>query len=430
VKTRLRASLAAASFALLLPTTALANGRFPAAGQVVVDPSDPTRIVLRATYGLLQSTDSGQSWQWVCEQALGYNGVEDPAVGVMQNGTIIAGIFEGLTQSPDRGCSWSFAPGALAGQYVVDTAVDPSNPSRAVAVTSTTVGGGINVVIAETTDDGATWNATGPALDPQFRALTIEVAPSNPNRLYVSGVQGASGGMLMRSDDRGKTWTALPFALAGATGEYVSAVDPANADRLWVRVDGIDQDVLEVSTDAGTTFTPVATVQGEMLGFALSPDAKSVAIGGPSAGLSTASTNDHKFTQVSSVGVRCLKWHATGIYACGDEGTDHFTLARSTDQGASFTPLYHIADTKLLSCPASTPSGNLCPAAWPSVANQIGADPTISKGGSGSGGGGAGGSTPKEDSGCATSSTGVSSGLDALVVVVVGVIALGRRRAR
>src|SRR5262245_35467226 len=41
---------------------ASANGRFPAAGQVAVDPSDSEHIVLRTTYGILQTTDGGTTW--------------------------------------------------------------------------------------------------------------------------------------------------------------------------------------------------------------------------------------------------------------------------------------------------------------------------------------------------------------------------------
>ena len=46
---------------------ARANGRFPAAGQVIFDPSDDARVYVRATYGLARSDDRGASWSWICE---------------------------------------------------------------------------------------------------------------------------------------------------------------------------------------------------------------------------------------------------------------------------------------------------------------------------------------------------------------------------
>ena len=65
----LRLSLTAVSLvaALFVATpSARANGRFPGASQLVVDPSNDQRIVVRATFGVLQTTDRGATWRWVC----------------------------------------------------------------------------------------------------------------------------------------------------------------------------------------------------------------------------------------------------------------------------------------------------------------------------------------------------------------------------
>src|SRR5262245_37707256 len=93
-----RAAVAVAMLALgLTQRGALANGRFPAAGQVGIDPGDARHVVLRTTYGLIQTTDSGSSWRWICEQAIGYGGTEDPAMAVTGDGTVLAGTFMGLS---------------------------------------------------------------------------------------------------------------------------------------------------------------------------------------------------------------------------------------------------------------------------------------------------------------------------------------------
>src|SRR5262245_66324806 len=57
----LRAGMAAFVAVVGLTSQARANGRFPAAGQVVVDPGDKQHIVLRTTYGILQTTDGGKN---------------------------------------------------------------------------------------------------------------------------------------------------------------------------------------------------------------------------------------------------------------------------------------------------------------------------------------------------------------------------------
>jgi hypothetical protein len=194
----------AAAALLGLAAPAAANGRFPAAGQLVVNPTDPAHLVLRATYGILQSEDAGGSWRWVCETAVGFGGIEDPAMAVTAGGTILAGIFSGLSVSHDRACSWDFIGGVLQDQYVIDVTVEPVVPSRALAVTSSGSQSGFHVVLTETTDSGKTWQQAGVAVDPAFLALTVEVAPSNPDRVYLSGVHTVPMAVaaIQRSDDR------------------------------------------------------------------------------------------------------------------------------------------------------------------------------------------------------------------------------------
>src|SRR4051812_2930136 len=75
--------------------TARANGRFPAANQLVASRTDPDFFVLRTTFGILFSHDHGTTWDWICEKAVGYGGVEDPSMGLTSTG-VIAGVFSGL----------------------------------------------------------------------------------------------------------------------------------------------------------------------------------------------------------------------------------------------------------------------------------------------------------------------------------------------
>src|SRR5215475_8960530 len=75
--------------------SARANGRFPAANQLVASQTDPNYLVLRTTFGILFSHDQGTTWDWICEKGVGYGGVEDPSMGILPSG-VIAGIFGGL----------------------------------------------------------------------------------------------------------------------------------------------------------------------------------------------------------------------------------------------------------------------------------------------------------------------------------------------
>src|SRR5258706_6849694 len=70
--------------------TAQANGRYPLANQLVVDPGAPDHLVARTTFGLLSSHDTGKSWTWICEDALGaLDNSEDPAIAVTADGSIL-----------------------------------------------------------------------------------------------------------------------------------------------------------------------------------------------------------------------------------------------------------------------------------------------------------------------------------------------------
>src|SRR3954471_21354188 len=103
-------------------TLASANGRYPYAQQLLVDPGDPNRLWLRATYGLLTSADGGQSWDWICEAAVGYSTQEDPMLAITADGKVLVASVEGVLVSPDHGCSWSASPG-IGDRYVRDLAV-------------------------------------------------------------------------------------------------------------------------------------------------------------------------------------------------------------------------------------------------------------------------------------------------------------------
>src|SRR3954463_14461670 len=109
----LRPRLAAAvvGLAALSPAPAAANGKFPSAGQIVVDPGDPGHILVRTTFGILVSRDAGQRFDWICEDGAGYGGGDDPGIAVTGAGSILAGVFQGLDVAHGAACPWQLAGG-------------------------------------------------------------------------------------------------------------------------------------------------------------------------------------------------------------------------------------------------------------------------------------------------------------------------------
>jgi photosystem II stability/assembly factor-like uncharacterized protein len=323
--------------------------------------------VLRATFGVLLSHDGGETWRWLCEDALGVSSMssEDPSLALTAGGTLIAGVTAGLAVSSDTGCDWRFVDGGLAGlagRPVKDVTVRPDNPRVALALAATydphAAEGGPGFVqqVYESTDDGANWTALGRPIDPSAVATTFEVAASDRDRLYVSGLRGAAqAASLYVSADKGATWTERPVPLDASreSGVYIAAVDPTNADRVYLRTAGSTSRLL-VTDDAGQTYRAPFSLAGQILGFARSPDGSKVYAGNIEQGLFAATRDSLSFQNVSSLPVQCLTAEGMNLWACSREnqtGTG-FVAGVSGDDGATFTAKLHLAAQPLLACTA------------------------------------------------------------------------------
>jgi hypothetical protein len=369
----------------LWPSAALANGRFPAADQILVEPGEPSHLALRATFGVLQSRDAGRSWSWICEAAVGYMG--DPALALLGGGNLLAGFFGSVAVSAEQGCGWHKLTLDTQYQYAFDSTLDPADPSRAWVLT-VSVDGTRQVSLLAVDASGAIQQTL--PVGQGFVPSTVEVAPSDPARIYVTGAIENAPSIVMRSEDGGQNWSRFSFDAYGSLPLFISAIDPNNPDLLYARVDnqpaagppGMAQstqrqppDHLLVSRDAGETWDTVFSLDGDLFGFALSPDGSRIATGGPDQGVYLARASDLDFQPVPAPvrGLRCLRWTDEGLLACGQESLDGWTVGLSRDEGQSFEPLWHVQDLSPLQCAAATTTGAACPSAWPDIARTIGA---------------------------------------------------------
>ena len=436
------AAAALAATTLVPAKEARANGRFPAANQLVRSPTDADVFLLRTTFGVLVTHDAGASWDWVCESAVGYGGIQDPLVGMMSHGQIVVGAGEGLMQSPDTACNWAPVD-AYKNLVFADVVVHPDAPTSAIALQSNyraadDAGAPLydNAAIG-TSDNGAHWAPLGPALDEHLLLETIEVARSDPQRLYVSGFRGAGDtleAILLVSTNNGAAWTQKPVPLDGKTerAPFISAVDPTNPNRLYVRTGGGATSRLLVSDDAGDTFRSVFSGP-PMLGFALTEDGSKVFVGGTN-GLFEASTTDLAFHQTSKIQVQCLTSVGSTLYACSNEASG-FLLGASTDDGATFKPVLHLNGVRgPLQCGAGS-SAATCADQWPVLRDTLGgsagdAGPTdAGLDGSIVGDGGPIVASSSSGCGCSVAPRTFSTGLAALAGLF-SLAALGRRRRR
>lgn len=357
---------------------AAANGRFPRADQLVFVPGRADELVLRVTFGLLVSRDGGAVWDWVCEPAIGFDGIEDPAVGALNDGVVLAGLFGGLSQSDASRCSWRFADGAAPGLPVVDLSVRRDAPNVAVALTWEPQAPGQDTPgyrsrFYGTNDNGASWDAYGAPLDPNVLMLTLDLAPSDPRRLYASGIRSGAvrGAVLFASADEGSTWTehAVPFE-RGEQGVYIAAVDPLDPLLVYLRTSAASASRLLVTRDGGQSFEQ--HYAGEpMLGFALSPDGSEIYLGGVGDGLWASPRGAPSFARRSTLPIQCLASRGDVLYACSSDAGG-FALGASSDGGHNFEPLLRLRDVRgPLACPEES-SASVCSALWPAMSERLG----------------------------------------------------------
>ena len=353
----------------------LANGRFPATNAVVSQPGNPKSIALRATYGLLLSKDEGAIWDWVCESAIGYSGNEDPSLVLTASGAIVVGAFNGTSRSIDGGCHWS--RDVTWPTSVIDLTVRPNTPNRIYAVTSAfskMSDAGENLYASGlfvSEDAGAHWTSRT-AFDPSLLIDSVEVAPNDPSRAYVSAARYSDHeviGVVLASDDDGAHWKEHHVALiAGEHGIYVAAVDPKNAARLYLRSAGVDTSRLLVSDDGALTVREIA--RGALFqGFALADDGATI-FAGDKNGLQRAASKDDRFDHVSTASIQCLTSIGATLWACVPTTTG-YVLGASGDHGATFASKLKLDGMRgPLRCTAPS-AMDICAADWSALQSLI-----------------------------------------------------------
>lgn len=360
------AAAVALALSTLVAPAANANGAFPASSQLIAEPSNPDHMVLRTTFGLLVTRDRGASWDWLCEAGMGYENVQPP-MAVLPGGVVLLAVPDGVSRGDPTGCDFVLSAGITGTVY--DLAREPSDPKRALAIGAD----GADAQLWRTKDAGLSFVAVGDVL-PGFIPATVDVAASNPDVIYASGLSGTSGALL-RSSDGGQSFERFPVPTATAARRpFIAAVDPRDENTVYVRLDAQGSSPLEVTHDGGRSFVTPLTTTVSALGFALSPDGQTVLASNGYDGTFRASASTLDFHKVACSGPTCLSFNDAGLFGCGDQQQDGFIVGRSDDLGASFQRVVDLTCVRgPLACDSGTSIGEACPAAWPYVQAQIGA---------------------------------------------------------
>lgn len=267
---RMRAFLAVALLAVLgVSTSAWANGRPPQAMTLHVRPGNPQDMVIGATYGAMVSHDAGATWQWFCEYAVGYGGTYDPDYAISPAGTIFATTFDGIQVNRD-GCVFALSPFGQtnASQVAIDS-------TGAVIVAMVYPGDMTQIPpvppdhkVYKSTTDGMTFDAGTVVGIGDETWISLEVAPSDPLRIYLTGYRFVAGMgktlVVYRSDDGGANFAPEPTTdftpVSSSSDLQVAAISTTDPDRLLMRVtkwSGVTGDAFYLSTNAGASWTKV-----------------------------------------------------------------------------------------------------------------------------------------------------------------------------
>ncbi len=325
---------------LLHAAAARADGAFPTEVSLFFPAGQPNEVVLATTFGLLVSQDRGASFQFACEAAYDPNGTSGNLYQVADDGTIFADTGDGLFRSSDGACNWS---ASLPNVDVVDAAFDPTQPGFALALTSPSFDQG---AIVATADDGQTF---GPPLWQGNAALTgVEFSRSQPGRVYVTGsasCPGVNGGpaFLLRSDDRGQSWTSFDLSSLGVASIRIAAVDPTDAQTVYFRVIPVlgASDWLFWTHDGGKTVVPALALPGRMSAFLRASDGTLYVATRTPPDLWRLDPGAASFVELSGgTHFYCLGEGLGSLWGCGDDVADKMALGTSSDRGASFCPSF------------------------------------------------------------------------------------------
>jgi hypothetical protein len=379
----------AGALAAFAPRPAHAHYGIPHAFSVLFEPGTPTHMVLRSDiWGLMYSQDAGKSWQWTCAEAYGGSSSaaeHDPMVVTPGGRVVVALTYKGVILSDDM-CNWRSGQG-MDGQYVMDVALTSTS---VLALTSTNAGdAGFKGAVYSSSDNGEHWSTASAQLPNDFLGSSVAMAPSDSQRLYVAGSKIEADKKFERSSDGGKTWVRSDLPVSADKNfatVRIPAVHPTRPDVVFVWVDQSEAlnadspDDILASADGGATWKNIYASTGDLPGFAISPDGKTIAIAGPNEGVQTADLDDAlargqaAFTQVFKDRVWGLHWTADGLYA----GNNNFTardpvtqitppaymLGVSNDGGHTFTQLMNMCQITYGSCAKGTMMDNACNGLW------------------------------------------------------------------
>ena len=247
-------------------------------GCVTIDPTNPKRIWVGTGEnlggrhfswgdGVYLSEDGGATWANKGLRASEHvsrvvvHPDSNQVVWVASQGPLWSkGGQRGVYLTTDGGGTWTRTLGDDAWTGATELVVDPRDPRRLYAATwdrhrtvAAYMGGGPGSGLHRSEDGGRTWTALTEGLpDETMGKIGLAISPQDPDVLYAAIELPLKTGGVWRSADRGASWTKMSDLVAGGTGAHYYQelwASPHVFDRIYFA-----NNVLKRSDDGGATW--------------------------------------------------------------------------------------------------------------------------------------------------------------------------------
>ena len=260
----------------------------PSAGRingVVTDPVNPNVIYVAATGGgVWKTTDGGILWKPLTD-GLPTTFMGSIAISKSSSNTIYAGSGQadnsgdsfygrGVYQSTDGGNTWQVEGQAVFNRKaIVKIVISPTDPRTVFAAVATPAVNGVNGGngVWKSTDGGATWANTTPAITTTEDYTDLVMDATNPLILYaaVGTAGGSASNGVYKTIDGGTTWAASA-SWNGAVNSRISlAIGVSDTKVLVASVANPATGKLKYlqrSTDGGASWSNLTSVLGYLGG--------------------------------------------------------------------------------------------------------------------------------------------------------------------
>jgi hypothetical protein len=242
---------------------------------IVVDPDDPTEqtwFIGSVGGGVWKTTNAGAGWTWLTADfpVLSTSAI---AMAPSNHDVLYVGTGEsfynvdtingnGILRSLDRGLTWTHLASTVddpAFNNIARILVDPADED--VVIVAATRGRYKEFLnqrssIFKSTDGGANWievfasTAIG-SLSRVKKLQQLVADPTDFNILYATVDEAG----ILKSTNRGDTWTFINTGITDFTGRFEMAVSPVDHNRLYAAAEGAAHSELWISSNAGASWS-------------------------------------------------------------------------------------------------------------------------------------------------------------------------------